>query len=63
MSNVFYVVRCTFSRSGGGPSPAVPWPVPPNDSVVGGTVVGFGVETNQTNKKRRIKLKEMNRIQ
>lgn len=32
-----YVVKCAFSRSDGGPSPAVPLPVPPNDSGVGGT--------------------------
>jgi len=46
----FYAVKCAFSRSEGGPSPAVPWPVPPNDSDVGGTADGFGVETNQTKK-------------
>jgi hypothetical protein len=48
MSNVFiYAVKCVFSRSDGGPSPAVPLPVPPNDSGVEGTVEGFGVDTNQ----------------
>lgn len=51
MSKVFiYAVKCAFSRSDGGPSPAVPWPVPPNDSDVGGTVDGFDVETNQIEK-------------
>lgn len=40
-----YVVKCAFSRSVGGPSPAVPLPVPPNDSGVGGTCEGLGVET------------------
>jgi hypothetical protein len=52
MSNgSFYVVKCAFSRSDGGPSPAVPLPVPPNDSGGGGTVDGFGVETNQNKRK------------
>jgi hypothetical protein len=57
----FYAVKCAFSRSEGGPSPAVPWPVPPNDSDVGGTVDDFGVETNQT-KKEGLKQKEHNSI-
>lgn len=45
---IFHVVKCAFSRSDGGPSPAVPLPVPPNDSGVGGTSDSFGVETKQT---------------
>jgi len=59
MNNVFiYAVKCAFSRSDGGPSPAVPLPVPPNDSVVGGTVDGFGVETNQIEKYKKINIRK-----
>jgi hypothetical protein len=41
----FHAVKCAFSLSEGGPPPAVPCPVPPRDSGVGGTCDGFGVVT------------------
>ena len=50
----FYQVKRVLHCEGGGPSPAVPLPVPPNDSGVGGTCDGSGVETKET---KRISLK------